>query len=79
MSICLSLAMYKIHKSITFFVVIRLHIMVRKDIALPGFVVKLLQGAIAGCAGSIVGNPAEVALIRMTADGRLPPGMPIVY
>lgn len=44
-----------------------------KDIALPGFVVKLLQGAVAGCAGSIVGNPAEVALIRMTADGRLPP------
>ncbi|XP_064296467.1 mitochondrial 2-oxoglutarate/malate carrier protein [Phalacrocorax carbo] len=27
----------------------------------------------AGAAGAFVGTPAEVALIRMTADGRLPP------
>lgn len=26
----------------------------------------------AGCVGAFVGTPAEVALIRMTADGRLP-------
>jgi len=25
----------------------------------------------AGCVGAFVGTPAEVALIRMTADGRL--------
>lgn len=29
---------------------------------------------IAGCVGAFVGTPAEVALIRMTADGRLPIG-----
>lgn len=27
----------------------------------------------AGAVGSFVGNPTEVALIRMTSDGRLPP------
>lgn len=27
---------------------------------------------IAGAVGSFVGNPTEVALIRMTSDGRLP-------
>lgn len=39
--------------------------------ALP-FWKKALIGATAGGVGSIVGNPTEVALIRMTADGRLP-------
>ena len=29
-------------------------------------------GVCAGIAGSFVGNPAEISLIRMTADGRLP-------
>jgi len=29
-------------------------------------------GMAAGMAGAFVGTPAEVALIRMTADGRLP-------
>lgn len=29
-------------------------------------------GMTAGMAGAFVGTPAEVALIRMTADGRLP-------
>lgn len=29
-------------------------------------------GVCAGVAGSFVGNPAEISLIRMTADGRLP-------
>lgn len=28
---------------------------------------------LAGAAGAFVGTPAEVALIRMTSDGRLPP------
>lgn len=36
---------------------------------------KLLIGSSAGCVGAFVGTPAEVALIRMTADGRLPLGM----
>ena len=32
-------------------------------------------GMVAGCVGAFVGTPAEVALIRMTADGRLPIGI----
>ncbi|XP_052743400.1 mitochondrial 2-oxoglutarate/malate carrier protein-like [Bicyclus anynana] len=39
----------------------------------PSFPVKLVVGSVAGGIGAFVGNPAEVALIRMTADGRLPP------
>lgn len=38
----------------------------------PNFVMKVLIGCTAGCVGAFVGTPAEVALIRMTADGRLP-------
>lgn len=38
----------------------------------PNFLMKALIGSSAGCIGAFVGNPAEVALIRMTADGRLP-------
>merc|ERR1711868_305487 len=34
---------------------------------------KLGMGATAGFIGSLFGNPAEVCLIRMTADGNLPP------
>ncbi|KAK8811420.1 hypothetical protein WA158_003154 [Blastocystis sp. Blastoise] len=30
-------------------------------------------GIVGGACGAYVGNPAEVVLIRMTADGRLPP------
>lgn len=30
------------------------------------------MGVIAGAVGAFVGTPAEVALIRLTADGRLP-------
>lgn len=33
---------------------------------------KALLGMCAGCVGAFIGTPAEVALIRMTADGRLP-------
>uniref|UniRef100_A0A8B9PFR8 Solute carrier family 25 member 11 n=1 Tax=Apteryx owenii TaxID=8824 RepID=A0A8B9PFR8_APTOW len=40
----------------------------------PAFLTKALIGMTAGATGAFVGTPAEVALIRMTADGRLPPG-----
>ncbi|KAM3957922.1 mitochondrial 2-oxoglutarate/malate carrier protein-like [Aphomia sociella] len=40
--------------------------------ATPGFGTKTLLGIAAGGTGAFVGTPAEVALIRMTADGRLP-------
>jgi solute carrier family 25 oxoglutarate transporter 11 len=36
------------------------------------FLTKLCFGLTAGGIGALVGNPAEVALVRMTADGRLP-------
>ncbi|KAM8985941.1 mitochondrial 2-oxoglutarate/malate carrier protein [Ara ararauna] len=39
----------------------------------PPFLAKAAVGMSAGAAGAFVGTPAEVALIRMTADGRLPP------
>jgi len=38
----------------------------------PGFFMKAGLGMAAGVVGAFVGTPAEVALIRMTADGRLP-------
>lgn len=38
----------------------------------PNLLVNMLMGAIAGAIGAFVGTPAEVALVRMTADGRLP-------
>uniref|UniRef100_A0A1B6FLT0 Mitochondrial 2-oxoglutarate/malate carrier protein n=1 Tax=Cuerna arida TaxID=1464854 RepID=A0A1B6FLT0_9HEMI len=38
----------------------------------PGFAVKAGLGMVAGACGAFVGTPAEVALVRMTADGRLP-------
>lgn len=44
----------------------------RNDGAAPGFGTKTLLGIAAGSIGAFVGTPAEVALIRMTADGRLP-------
>ncbi|XP_050293226.1 mitochondrial 2-oxoglutarate/malate carrier protein-like [Anthonomus grandis grandis] len=39
----------------------------------PNFAIKASIGMIAGVCGAFVGTPAEVALIRMTSDGRLPP------
>ncbi|TFJ98477.1 GATA-type zinc finger protein 1 [Platysternon megacephalum] len=39
----------------------------------PNFFMKAGIGMTAGATGAFVGTPAEVALIRMTADGRLPP------
>lgn len=38
----------------------------------PNLLENMAMGMIAGAAGAIIGTPAEVALIRMTADGRLP-------
>lgn len=34
----------------------------------------MLMAGSAGAAGAFVGTPAEVALVRMTTDGRLPVG-----
>jgi len=39
----------------------------------PNFFTKAALGMMAGAVGAFVGTPAEVSLIRMTADGRLPP------
>ena len=36
----------------------------------PGFLLKAVICMTAGATGAFVGTPAEVALIRMTADGR---------
>lgn len=44
-----------------------------KDGQPPNFFMKAAMGMTAGACGAFVGTPAEVALIRMTADGRLPP------
>ncbi|XP_059608886.1 mitochondrial 2-oxoglutarate/malate carrier protein [Phlebotomus argentipes] len=38
----------------------------------PGLLERMGMGMIAGATGAFVGTPAEVSLIRMTADGRLP-------
>lgn len=40
--------------------------------AMPAFQWKLLFGMMSGGIGAIVGTPAEITLVRMTADGRLP-------
>lgn len=36
----------------------------------PGFFTKAAMGMSAGAVGSFIGTPAEISLIRMTADGR---------
>lgn len=46
--------------------------MFSKDGKPPNFAMKALIGVTAGGIGAFVGTPAEVALIRMTSDGRLP-------
>ncbi|KAH8267929.1 hypothetical protein KR026_011171, partial [Drosophila bipectinata] len=38
----------------------------------PGVLHSMAMGTIAGACGAFIGTPAEVALIRMTSDGRLP-------
>uniref|UniRef100_A0A0K0E5C3 Mitochondrial 2-oxoglutarate/malate carrier protein n=1 Tax=Strongyloides stercoralis TaxID=6248 RepID=A0A0K0E5C3_STRER len=44
-----------------------------KNYGTPNFAMKAALGMTAGAVGSFAGNPTEVALIRMTGDGRLPP------
>ncbi|XP_036323351.1 LOW QUALITY PROTEIN: mitochondrial 2-oxoglutarate/malate carrier protein [Rhagoletis pomonella] len=39
----------------------------------PGILDSMGMGIIAGAMGAFIGTPAEVALIRMASDGRLPP------
>lgn len=39
----------------------------------PNFATKAVLGMTAGAVGAFVGTPAEISLIRMTSDGRLPP------
>ncbi|XP_071943934.1 mitochondrial 2-oxoglutarate/malate carrier protein-like [Antedon mediterranea] len=39
----------------------------------PSFMLKACIGLTAGAIGAFVGTPAEISLIRMTSDGRLPP------
>ncbi|MFH4980018.1 hypothetical protein AB6A40_006727 [Gnathostoma spinigerum] len=43
-----------------------------KEHKTPSFATKAAIGMAAGACGSFVGTPAEVVLIRMTSDGRLP-------
>ncbi|XP_030564154.1 mitochondrial 2-oxoglutarate/malate carrier protein [Drosophila novamexicana] len=38
----------------------------------PNVLASMAMGTIAGACGAFIGTPAEVALIRMTSDGRLP-------
>ncbi|EME26764.1 Mitochondrial 2-oxoglutarate/malate carrier protein [Galdieria sulphuraria] len=38
----------------------------------PAFHLKVIAGLTAGACGALVGTPADVVLVRMTADGRLP-------
>lgn len=38
----------------------------------PGFFMKAALGMAAGAVGAFVGTPAEISLIRMTSDGRMP-------
>ncbi|XP_053946169.1 mitochondrial 2-oxoglutarate/malate carrier protein [Anastrepha ludens] len=39
----------------------------------PGVLDSMAMGVVAGAVGAFIGTPAEVALIRMASDGRLPP------
>lgn len=43
-----------------------------KDGKQPNFGVKASMGMFAGAIGAFFGSPAEITLIRMTSDGRLP-------
>ncbi|XP_039250064.1 mitochondrial 2-oxoglutarate/malate carrier protein-like [Styela clava] len=44
----------------------------KKDGTPPNFFTKAALGMTAGAIGAFVGTPAEISLIRMTSDGRLP-------
>ncbi|XP_003386705.1 PREDICTED: mitochondrial 2-oxoglutarate/malate carrier protein-like isoform X2 [Amphimedon queenslandica] len=45
----------------------------KSDGSPPGILKKMMFGVVAGGTGAVVGTPAEISLIRMTSDGRLPP------
>lgn len=47
-------------------------IFARKTNKTPNLLASMAMGMTAGAIGSFVGNPSELILIRMTADGRLP-------
>ncbi|KYM84432.1 Mitochondrial 2-oxoglutarate/malate carrier protein [Atta colombica] len=44
----------------------------QRYVGYPNFAILALMAGSAGAAGAFVGTPAEVALVRMTIDGRLP-------
>ncbi|CAH2044187.1 unnamed protein product, partial [Iphiclides podalirius] len=44
----------------------------KSSVGPPSFPTKLGIASVSGGMAAIIGNPAEVALVRMTADGRLP-------
>jgi len=46
--------------------------LVSRERKAPGFATKAGIGMAAGAVGAFVGTPAEISLIRMTSDGRLP-------
>lgn len=50
-----------------------LYEMVSRDGKPPNFFMKAGVAMVAGTCGAFVGTPAELCLIRMTSDGRLPP------
>ena len=45
----------------------------RKNGESVSFLEKMCCGMIGGACGAVVGNPAEITLIRTSADNRLPP------
>lgn len=51
----------------------KIHLLKFRPNKAPSFLMKAVLGMSAGAAGAFVGTPTEVALIRMTSDGRLPP------
>ncbi|XP_014483098.1 PREDICTED: mitochondrial 2-oxoglutarate/malate carrier protein-like [Dinoponera quadriceps] len=44
----------------------------QKYVGPPNFAILALMAGVAGATGAFVGTPADVALVRMTTDGRLP-------
>jgi len=53
-----------------FSILMILLIYVCRDGKNPNFAMKAVIGCTAGGIGAFVGTPAEISLIRMTADGR---------
>lgn len=55
--------------------IIFIYIVRTNNTSAPNFMVLCSMGVTAGVCGAFVGTPAEMALIRMSSDGRLPLGM----